>query len=248
MLDETFELNTYSRAAIRGTHQAGYPLVWAQLPWTQFPTKSALKIRVYFRRGITNGSPLLFTLRAKSNIADFSGVHTYAPKRDFFHNEIEPDASSGEYVIDIDTTMLGTRHLTRYDSLDIGIINIEASNNFYFQIDWAGNADLYLDKITVFNTDYEALYEDSTVTMDQIEDDLEAKYPNPDFSANLQSFYYDEPFQLSARYRGEVQDLVRPYFSGKPYFEVNGAAGGVPKHFIDFDTAYAKAQDGFIRH
>ncbi|GMU89772.1 MAG: hypothetical protein AMXMBFR49_19790 [Chlorobiota bacterium] len=186
-------------------------------------------------------------MRAKSNIADFSGVHTYAPKRDFFHNEIEPDASSGEYVIDVDTTMLGTRHLTRYDSLDIGVINIEANNNFYFQIDWAGNADLYLDKITVFNTDYEALYEDSTVTMDQIEDDLEAKYPNPDFSANLQSFYYDEPFQLSARYRGEVQDLVRPYFSGKSYFEVNGAVGGLPKYFMDFDTAYAKATDGFIR-
>jgi len=135
MLDETFELNTYSRAALRGTHQAGYPLVWAQLPWTQFPTKCGLKIRVYFRRGITNGSPLLFTLRAKSNLAEFSGAHTFAPKRDFFHSELEPDASSGEYVFDIDTTMLGTRHLTRYDSLDIGVINIEANNNFYFQID-----------------------------------------------------------------------------------------------------------------
>lgn len=132
MLDQGIEPSTYTRAAIRGTHQAGYPLVWAQLPSTQFPTKCALKIRVYFRRGTTNGSPLLFTLRAKSNLADFSGAHTYAPKRDFFHSEIEPDASSIEYVFDVDTTMLGTRHLTRYDSLDIGVINIEANNHFYF--------------------------------------------------------------------------------------------------------------------
>ena len=248
MRDDAVSQRPYSRAAIRGTDVAGKPLVWAQLPWTQFPIKSALKIRIYFRRGITNGSPLLFTLRARGTSAGLSGTHTYAPRRNFTKSTEQPLSSSGEFVFDVDTTLLATRHLTRYDSLDIGVINIEANNNFYFQIDWAGNADLFIDKISVFNSEYDELYESKTVTKAQIVSDLNTKYGSFNIQ-KLQSFYYDEPFQLSARYRGEMQDTLRTMLqSTLPFMEINGAVGGVPKHFLDFDTSYAKAHDKFVRH
>ncbi len=199
---------------------------------------------------MTSGNVDLFTLRARGISTSASGAHTYAPRRDFFKTEVQSNTPLSEFVYVVNTQMLGSRHLTKYDSLDIGIINIAKDNHFYFQIDWAGNADLFIDRITIFNSEYDELYESKTITKAQIISDLKAKYGSFNIQ-KLQSFYYDEPFQLSARYRGEMQDTLRTMLQGTlPFMEINGAVGGIPKHFLDFDTSYAKANDNdkFVRH
>ncbi len=125
---------TFSRIAFRGRHTAGKPIVWAQLPSSQFPLNTSLKIRVYFRRSMTQGNVDLFTLRARGISPTASGAHTYAPRRDFFKTEVQSNTPLSEFVYVVNTQMLDSRHLTKYDSLDIGIIDIAKDNHFYFQL------------------------------------------------------------------------------------------------------------------
>jgi hypothetical protein len=58
----------------------------------------------------------------------------------------------------------------------------------------------------------------------------------------FQSFYFDEPFQLSAQFRGEIQDFISSEYGPHPVFELNSAVGGAPKHLLDFDRRYARIQ------
>lgn len=127
-------------------------------------------------------------------------------------------------------------------NFESNLISIGQGSNFEFNIVWSGNADLFIDKIMVYNTTYEVLYADQTISISEIKDTLKGRYPQA-MDTLLQSLYFDEPFQLSAQFRGEIQKEIRDNYSGNQNFEINSAVGGIPKHFLDFDKKYANYEE-----
>jgi hypothetical protein len=92
----------------------------------------------------------------------------------------------------------------------------------------------------VYNTAYGELYVDFTVPAVNGKSQLLTTYPPASIDSFFQSFYFDEPFQLSAQYRGEIQKFIKDHYqSANQNFEVNSAVGGAPKHLLDFDKKYA---------
>jgi len=98
---------------------------------------------------------------------------------------------------------------------------------------------MFIDKIMVYNTAYEEIYVDFTVHSANSKNQLLTTYQPASIDSFFQSFYFDEPFQLSAQYRGEIQKFIKANYTSNQNLEVNSAVGGVPKHLLDFDKKYA---------
>jgi hypothetical protein len=81
------------------------------------------------------------------------------------------------FVQEVTANDLNNGFLTAYDWFESNPILIDKDKNFEFNIIWSGNADLFIDKIMVYNTAYDVLYVDKTITMDDINDDLKNRYP-----------------------------------------------------------------------
>lgn len=65
--DTLFNPHVYSRMALTQYHTPGEAIMWAQLPWTQFPLKDYIKIRIRLRRGeAPSGEAPIFTINATS--------------------------------------------------------------------------------------------------------------------------------------------------------------------------------------
>jgi hypothetical protein len=208
-------------------HVGGRSIMWAQLPWTQFPIDDVIKIRIYLRRGqAPSGGSRIFTLNATSIVGQPRPIYNEEPRRDLLHSEVEPDSPPTLFAQDVTADNLGYDCITSYKWFESNPIQIVENSNFDFNIVWSGNADLFIDKIMVYNTRYEELYVDSTVTTTQIFNDMTNRYPpvtaDDDY---FQSFYFDEPFQLSARFRGEIQDAISTIYGSNPVFELNSAVG-----------------------
>ena len=232
-------------ARIASGHLRDKAIMWAQLPWTQFPIDDVIKIRILLRRGPAPlGGSCVFTLNATSIVGEPRPNYNVEPRRDFLHPQVEPNSPATLFVQEVTAANLGDVCLTSYVWYESNPIQIGKNSNFDFNIVWSGNADLFIDKIMVYNTRYEELYVDHTITTTQIFADMTDRYPPAETVEDdlFQSFYFDEPFQLSARFRGEIQDFISSEYGPHPVFELNSAVGGIPKHFLDFDRRYARIQ------
>jgi len=224
-------------------HIPGRAIMWAQLPWTQFPIDDVIKIRILLRRGpAPSGGSCVFTLNATSIVGEPRPNYNVEPRRDFLNPQVEPDFPPTLFVQEVTAANLGDVCLTSYVWFESNPIQIGKNSNFDFNIVWSGNADLFIDKIMVYNTRYEELYVDHTITTTQIFADMTNRYPPAQTVGDdlFQSFYFDEPFQLSAQFRGEIQNAISTSYVSNPVFELNSAVGGIPKHFLDFDRRYAR--------
>ncbi|GAB1444122.1 hypothetical protein MASR2M39_29680 [Ignavibacteriales bacterium] len=85
--------------------------------------------------------------------------------------------------------------------------------------------------------------------MDSIFTELETIYPaSITDSARFQSFYFDEPFQLSAEYRKDLQAEVFSKATNNNNLEINGATGAVPGYFHHFDIRWAAPSDNRLKN
>jgi hypothetical protein len=236
----------YSRMALTQYHTPGEAIMWAKLPTAQFPIKDSLKIRILLRRGqAPSNSVTLFTINATSIQGEPKQVYNIEGRRDHRKLEVEPETTPTLFVQEVTANDLNNGFLTAYDWFESNTILIDKDKNFEFNIIWSGNADLFIDKIMVYNTAYDVLYVDKTITMDDINDDLKNRYLVGSIVTDpyFQSFYFDEPFQLSAHFRGKLQDTISTIYSGSRNFELNSAVGGAPKHLLDFDNKYARPEE-----
>ncbi len=232
-------------------HIPGRAIMWAQLPWTQFPIDDVIKIRILLRRGpAPSGGSCVFTLNATSIVGEPRPNYNVEPRRDFLNPQVEPDFPPTLFVQEVTAANLGDVCLTGYVWFESDPIQIGKNSNFDFNIVWSGNADLFIDKIMVYNTRYEELYVDHTITTTQIFADMTNRYPPAQTVGDdlFQSFYFDEPFQLSAQFRGEIQNAISTSYASNPVFELNSAVGGIPKHFLDFDRRYARIRPNSGRY
>jgi hypothetical protein len=236
-LDTQVNPPVYSRMALAQYHTPGEAIMWAQLPWTQFQLRDTLKIRIRLRRGqAPSNSVTLFTINATSIQGEPRPGYNIEMRRDHRNLKVEPESVPTMFVQEVTANDLNNGYLTAYDWFESNPIVIDKGKNFEFNIIWSGNADLFIDKIMVYNTAYEELYVDFTVPAQNSKSQLLATYPPAEVDSFFQSFYFDEPFQLSAQYRGEIQKYIDDnYHSANQNFEVNSAVGGIPKHFLDFD-------------
>jgi hypothetical protein len=238
-LDTQVNPPVYSRMALAQYHTPGEAIMWAQLPWTQFPLKDSLKIRIRLRRGqAPSNSVTLFTINATSIQGEPRPGYNIEERREHRNLKVEPETTPTMFVQEVTANNLNNGYLTAYDWFESNPIVIDKGKNFEFNIIWSGNADLFIDKIMVYNTTYEVLYVDQIISITEIKDTLKGRYPQATDTL-LQSLYFDEPFQLSAQFRGEIQKEIRDNYSGNQNFEINSAVGGIPKHFLDFDKKYA---------
>lgn len=126
---------------------------------------------------------------------------------------------------------------TDYGWFESDEFTLAAGINLEFHMIWHGNVDIFIDKIIIFEQNFADLYVHPTLTMPQIRAELDSAYNTSDF-AKIQNFYFDEPFQLTAKARGDIQSQVRSLFGGQnSRVEINGATGGYPKYYHDFDSA-----------
>ncbi len=229
--------NVRSRMALTQYHIPGEAIMWAQLPWSQFQLSDTLKIRIRLRRGQAPSNTVsIFTINATSIQGEPRPGYNIEMRRDHRNLKVEPESVPTMFVQEVTANDLNNGYLTAYDWFESNPIVIDKGKNFEFNIIWSGNADLFIDKIMVYNTAYEELYVDFTVPAQNSKSQLLATYPPAEVDSFFQSFYFDEPFQLSAQYRGEIQKYIDDnYHSANQNFEVNSAVGGIPKHFLDFD-------------
>jgi len=231
----------YSRMALTQYHTPGGAIMWAKLPTAQFPLKDSLKIRILFRRGqAPSSSVTLFTINATSVQGEPRPGYNFEGRRDHRNPEIEPETIPPSFAQEVTAGDLINDHLTNYAWFESNPILIAGNKEFEFNIIWSGNADLFIDKIMVYNTSYGELYVDFTVPAANGKSQLLTTYPPASIDSFFQSFYFDEPFQLSAQYRGDIQKFIKDHYqSANQNFEVNSAVGGTPKHLLDFDKKYA---------
>lgn len=231
----------HSRIALTQYHTPGGAIMWAKLPTAQFPLKDSLKIRILFRRGqAPSSSVTLFTINATSVQGEPRPGYNFEGRRDHRNPEIEPETIPPSFAQEVTAGDLTNDHITNYAWFESNPILIAGNKEFEFNIIWSGNADMFIDKILVYNTAYEELYVDFTVPAANGKSQLLTTYPPASIDSFFQSFYFDEPFQLSAQYRGDIQKFIKDHYqSANQNFEVNSAVGGTPKHLLDFDKKYA---------
>ncbi len=237
--------DVYVREALVGEHRSPGALFWFRLPAAQFPLAgTTYKMRILLRKNPAEKDPLAFTLKIKQY--NNSPKYIMTEDRREFLTKGEPisyppaDFTQEVYEQEITNT-------TDYGWFESDEFTLAAGINLEFYMIWHGNVDIFIDKIIIFEQNFADLYVHPTVTMTQIYNELEAAYSEDDFE-KIQNFYFDEPFQLTAKARGDIQSQVRSLFGGQnSRVEINGATGGYPKYYHDFDSAYSRTTSNEFR-
>lgn len=240
-IDETINTTLHSsRYSKVNSHDRGV-MLWGVLPWTQLADPSLwYKMRIYLRmEDVPTNEEEIFTI----NISNWTG-NTDDPqlelRRDYFRQIAAQTGPIGLTQVVMNTAITDTNDYVWFES---NAFQVSQDMDLGFYIYWHGNASIYIDKITFVSTQFAELYVDSTISVDEIATTLFNRYPNGDLtSTKFQSFYADEPFQLSALYRKELQSKIyqKATSVNATTLELNGATGGVPAYFLEFERNYAK--------
>ncbi len=233
--DNTTSGSHHSRLSEYGTHDEGV-MLWGMIPWTQLADpRLKYKMRIYLRIADND------TTYERDGIGVYTGpLGTNLPnqpqierRRDFFTEpEVIPTESVGI------SQVFKNNQLPENDDyywIETNSFSVSQDLNLAFHVYWYGNLTVYIDKITFVSEEFERLYVDSTgqLLMDSIFTELETIYPaNVTDTVRFQSFYFDEPFQLSAEYRKDLQTEVFSKATNNNNLEINGATGAVPGYSI----------------
>ncbi|MBK7866396.1 MAG: hypothetical protein IPJ75_05070 [Ignavibacteriales bacterium] len=240
-----------SRLGEFGTDDEGV-MLWGMIPWTQLADpRLKYKMRIYLRIADND------TTYEKDGIGVFTGPlgtnlpppTQIEPRRNFFTEPEElPIESVGMYQV------LKNNELPENDDyywIETNSFNVSQDLNLAFHIYWYGNLTVYIDKITFVSEEFERLYVDSTrqMLMDSIFTELDSIYPSSVYdNQRFQSFYFDEPFQLSAEYRKDMQAEVFSKATSNNNLEINGATGAVPGYFHHFDIKWAGPTENRLKN
>ncbi|GAB1442247.1 hypothetical protein MASR2M39_10820 [Ignavibacteriales bacterium] len=227
----------YSRYAKVNLHDEGV-MLWGVLPWTQVADPSLkYRMRIYLRIADEPEKDMdVFTI----NLSNWTG-ETDDPqlehKRDYFYQTDAPTESTGLTQVVKTTDIPDSNGYIWFESEEF---SVSQDMNLGFNIYWHDNASIYIDKITFVSAQFKEIFVDSSITIDTIAYTLFNTY-NDLTNPRFQSFYADEPFQLSALYRKELQTKIyQKAATVNSTLELNGATGGVPAYFLEFERKYAK--------
>ena len=243
--DDFIDDHNYVRKALVGVHRSPGALLWFRLPAAQFPLAgTTYKMRILLRKNPAEKDPLAFTLKIKQ----FNNSPKYImteDRREFLKTSEPVNYPPADFTQQVyEEEIINT---TDYGWFESDEFTLAAGINLEFHMIWHGNVDIFIDKIIIFEQNFADLYVHPTLTMPQIRAELDSAYNTSDF-AKIQNFYFDEPFQLTAKARGAIQSEVRSLFGGQnSRVEINGATGGYPKYYHDFDSAYSRTTSNEFR-
>jgi len=128
-----------------------------------------------------------------------------------------------------------------YDWFRSNSFNIAQGKNLQFYIYWYDESDLYVDQVAIYNEKYRDAFITNTIDFQtDVTGPLQDAYQSSISDTLLQDFYYDEPFMLTARARGILQNAIPSILGSSTNVHVNGATGSVPEYFLRFDHKYAR--------
>ncbi|KAB2940362.1 MAG: hypothetical protein F9K14_19405, partial [Candidatus Methanoperedens sp.] len=240
--DNTASGTHRSRRSQYGTHDEGV-MLWGMIPWTQLADpRLKYKMRIYLRIADNDTSKEMdgIGVYAGPFSASLQDQPQIERRRDFFTEpELIPVESMGI------SQVFKNNELPESDDyywIETNSFNVSQNMNLAFHIYWSGNLTVYIDKITFVSEEFDRLYVNTSgpVLMDSIFTELDSIYPSSVYSnQRFQSFYFDEPFQLSAEYRKDLQAEVFSKSTSNNNLEINGATGAVPGYFHYFDIKWA---------
>ncbi len=249
--DNTISGRHDSRLSLYGTDDEGV-MLWGMIPWTQMADpRLRYKMRILLRIADND------TTYEKDGIGVFTGPlgtnlpppTQIEPRRNFFTEPEEiPIESVGMYQV------FKNNELPENDDyywIETNSFSVSQDLNLAFHVYWYGNLTVYIDKITFVSEEFKRLYipDLDTLLMDSIFTELETIYPaSITDSARFQSFYFDEPFQLSAEYRKDLQAEVFSKATSNNNLEINGATGAVPGYFHHFDIKWASPTENRLKN
>jgi len=232
-------------------HPAGV-LLWGTIPWTHL-ANPGLNYRMRIRLRIVDHNPgvrkNVFQIAVNRSQVLIEDDPKIEAKRYFFKEPVPPPIESVGLSQVVTTDDLD--EFTQYGWFETRGFNVTQDMNVSFSIYWYGDVDVYIDKVIFYSNEYRDIYvtEDIEMVRDIINGTTgltaNGNYPNdvgPTIAEKFQSFYVDEPFQLSASYRKELQYHIfqKGEFDENSTLEINGATGGVPAYFLQFDQKWAK--------
>jgi hypothetical protein len=113
---------------------------------------------------------------------------------------------------------------------------------------YANRVTTYIDAITFHDSLYEAFFNDPELR-NKIKSQLNAKKAAVGGNPLFESFYFDEPFTLTAAVRKAYTNFVREKMPSGKNFDLSGAAGNYWRWHFRFDRFYAKNDvTGFYRN
>jgi len=219
-------------------------LLWGRLPWLQFFFENMnYYIDIKIKKIPAGGSnPLLFKIvvcQAVENNTQPAPDGYYKKPSIVSESTDAPLANAylEQYVYWNDIThAAGT-----YDWFRSNAFTINRQTTTQFYIVWYDQSDIYIDQIAMYNDKYKNSF--ITNTHDYFKNNiflpLQTTYSGI-IDSRFQDFYFDEPFMLTARARGKLQDTLGNMFSNRPDVQVNGATGSLPEYFLHFDNKYAR--------
>ena len=219
-------------------------LLWGRLPWLQFFFENMnYYIDIKVKKIPAGGSnPLLFKIvvcQAVENNTQPTPDGYYKKTSIVSESSDAPLANAylEQYVYWNDIThAAGT-----YDWFRSNAFTINRQTTTQFYIVWYDQSDIYIDQIAMYNDKYKNSF--ITNTHDYFKNNvfqpLQTTYSGI-IDSRFKDFYFDEPFMLTARARGKLQDTLGNMFSNRPDVQVNGATGSLPEYFLQFDNKYAR--------
>ncbi|MBK7868073.1 MAG: right-handed parallel beta-helix repeat-containing protein, partial [Ignavibacteriales bacterium] len=212
------------------------------IPWTQMADpRLRYKMRLYIRVEDNDTSVLRNAIWVHAGLFDETPINqpTFEKRRNFFTEPPEIPLES----VGITQTFTNRQlpESSEYYWIETNYFNVTQDMNLAFHVSWAGNLTLYLDKVVFVSQEFDSLYvrSDSTL-MTAIKSELSSVYTTTIINHDrFQSFYFDEPFQLSAEYRKDLQTEIFSKATSNNNLELNGATGGVPGYFLHFDINWA---------
>ncbi|MBK8661252.1 MAG: hypothetical protein IPN18_05380 [Ignavibacteriales bacterium] len=128
-----------------------------------------------------------------------------------------------------------------YDWFRSNSFRIAQGENLQFYIYWYDESDLYVDQVAIYNEKYRDAFITNAIDFQtDVVGPLQDAYQSSMSDNRLQDFYYDEPFMLTARSRGILQNAIPTILGSSTNVHVNGATGSLPEYFLHFDNKYAK--------
>ena len=198
-------------------HPAGV-LLWGTIPWTHL-ANPGLNYRMSIRLRIVDHNPgvrkNVFQIALNRSQVLIEDDPKIEAKRYFFKEPVPPPIESVGLSQVVTTDDLD--EFTQYGWFETRGFNVTQDMNVSFSIYWYGDVDVYIDKVIFYSNEYRDIYvtEDIEMVRDIINGTTgltaNGNYPNdvgPTMAAKFQNFYVDEPFQLSANYRKELQHHI----------------------------------------
>ncbi len=199
------------------------------------------KMRLYIRVEDNDTSVLRNAIWVHAGLFDETPINqpTFEKRRNYFTEPPEIPLES----VGITQTFTNRQlpESSEYYWIETDYFNVTQDMNLAFHVSWAGNLTLYIDKVVFVSQEFDSLYvpSDSTL-MTAIKSELSSVYTTTTIDHDrFQSFYFDEPFQLSAEYRKDLQTEVFSKATSNNNLELNGATGAVPGYFLHFDINWA---------